>query len=260
MEREDWRELIIENRATPRPIADDRFREWMAEQRVFVSSVMDKEMTPARQAARERIEQLGGHPEMWEVLAPRDQHPERAFLDGVRRSSVFVLLLGHAYGVSDESGFSPTHKESNLAEELHIHRMLFQPQNIVRTDRDGKLNRWVDSLYHEVSGGKYANPTDLANHLERQLRDLASAQEAYWVKLGALVFPGTVTTRASGGRTTITISARVKQYEVRRGLTRLGQDHPRNLTLTWAANSYPVRIDDVEIEGQAVSEDTVRII
>ena len=54
---------------------------------------------------------------MWEEITPRDEGPQRAYLSGVDRSSVFLLILGSRYGVTDQTGYSPTHQEGNRAAE-----------------------------------------------------------------------------------------------------------------------------------------------
>lgn len=260
MERDSGASLVVENRAMLRPIDDGTFREWMSHRPIFVSSVMDDEMQSARDAVRSWILQWGGEPVMWEMLSPRDQHPERAYLEGVERSHICVLLLGTVYGVSDESGFSPTHKEVNHAAELHITRLLFQPAGLVQSERDGKLNRWVNSVYHEVAGGKYQNPEDLTTQLERQLREIVSAQETPWVKLDSMILPGAVRTHSSGGRTTITVTARVRQHAIRQGFSALSVSHrQRAIPLTWGTTSHRVDIEDIIIDSRTTSEDEVHI-
>jgi hypothetical protein len=260
VERNTWSDLVVEHRSSPRRIEPQLFRDWIAEQHIFISSVMDSEMAPARQAVRRCILDLGGNPVMWEMLAPRDQHPERAYLEGIERSSLFVLLLGHAYGVSDETGFSPTHKEANRAESLHLYKMVFQPEGIDSSKRDGRLNNWVRSLYNQVSAGIYSSSGDLTDQLERQLNELASVQETVWVKLGNLIFPGKVQSQSAGGRTMVTITARVRQHAVRRRCAELSAQPPRSQTLTWGIQSYPVDLDDVRVESRNASEDDVTII
>lgn len=260
MEQDNWTSLIVENRSTPRPIDDGVFHDWMSHRPIFVSSVMDAEMQPARDAVRGCILRWGGEPVMWEMLAPRDQHAKRAYLEGVERSFICVLLLGTVYGVSDETGFSPTHKEGNHAADLYITRLLFQPAGLPQSDRDGKLNRWVNSLYHEVAGGKYQTPEDLSSQLERQLREIASAQETPWVKLDSMIFPGTVRSHSSGGRTTITVTARVRQHAMKQGFSALSiSHHQRGIPLTWGTTSHRVDIDEVIIDSKTMSEDEVHI-
>lgn len=124
-----WSDLIIEAVATPPAVDDVRFREWMSRQRIFVSSVMDDEMRPAREAVRRWSAAWGAAPEMCEELAPRDQHPKRAYLEGVDRSTLYVLLAGTSYGVQDESGFSPTHQEGERAKERGVPRLLMNTRS-----------------------------------------------------------------------------------------------------------------------------------
>src|SRR5207248_2661188 len=108
-----WNSLIVENAAHPAPLSEERFRDWMAGRNIFVSSTMDAEMTPFREAVRAYIHSMGATPIMWEEITPRDEGPQQAYLGGVDRSGVFVLLFGSRYGVTDASGYSPTHQEGN---------------------------------------------------------------------------------------------------------------------------------------------------
>lgn len=51
-ESPNWKDLIIERRAHPLPLAEDRYRAWVTGRQIFVSSLMDQEMTPYRNAVR----------------------------------------------------------------------------------------------------------------------------------------------------------------------------------------------------------------
>lgn len=245
MDRMQWQDLFIERRVAPPPLDDNRFGAWMAGRPIFISSVMDEEMSPARAAVRGLIRNWGGEPVMWEELAPRDQHSERAYLEGVERSHIFVLLLGTAYGISDETGFSPTHKEANRAAGLHITRLLFQPRDLQPSQRDGRLNAWVSSLYHKVSGGRYEDTSELVEQLRRRLREIASAQESPWIKLGPIVFPGRAQRRSSSGTTEFIVTARVRDSTVRRTLAELtgGYRHTHVDQLTWGINRRDRYVD-----------------
>src|SRR3712207_3393320 len=103
-----WDNLIVESSAHPAPLSNERFRDWMAGRPIFVSSTMDAEMTPYRSAVRDYLHRMGASPITWEEITPRDEGPQNTYLSGVDRSSVFVLLLGSRYGVTDASGYSPT--------------------------------------------------------------------------------------------------------------------------------------------------------
>lgn len=261
MGRPQWDQLIVEQGSVPPLLSDEQFRRWMTGRRIFVSSTMDEEMRPARSAARAVVQRWGGVTEMWEALAPRDQHPERAYLDGVERSHVFVLLLGHRYGKSDESGYAPTHKEANRAADLHIPRLLFEPAGVRGADRDGRLNDWVASLHRQISGNNYADPNDLAAQLEARLRELASAQESPWAKLGPIVFPGQVRRQSTDGATRFVVSASIRTRAVGRALAEL-TSWPRRASadrLTYGTASWPVDVVDVAVESPTLSTDEVTV-
>lgn len=255
-----WQDLIIESGATPPHIDDQRFRDWMSRQRVFVSSVMDDEMRAAREAVRAWLRSCGAAPEMWEELAPRDQHPKRAYLEGVDRSTAYVLLAGTSYGVQDDSGFSPSHQEGERAKERGIPRLLMEKSDVERSQRDGYLNRWIGSLYNEISGGQYQSPEDLTRALEVRFREMASAQATPWIKLGQVVFPGRVA-RRGGYQGEISVVARVRDGSVRRALAELGHfsSRVRADRLTWAGETHPVRVTDVQVETAYATEDDVTI-
>lgn len=260
MQRDSWTTLVIEDRAVPRPLKDEDFREWISGVRIFVSSVMDDEMNPARAVARETIIRLGGHPVMWEVLAPADRRPGEAYISGVEQSHLMLVLLGHSYGVGDATGYSPTHKESIRADQLQIARLLFQPEPIDRTKRSGQLNEWVSSLYNQVSGAKYSNMDDLSIQIEAKLRETASQQQNYWIKLDNVIFPGEVHIRTTGGTTTYTVFTRIRQPEVKEHLSTLGRNHPGSTRLTWGERSVAISVQDVEITSVSRLEDEVTIV
>lgn len=255
-----WASLIIERGAAPLPLDDTAFRAWMARRPIFVSSVMDAELTPDREAVRQWITRWGGEPMMWETITPRDQRADRAYLEGVDRSHAFVLLLGSSYGVSDQTGFSPTHQESNRAIEAHLPRLLFTRADIPDSARDGKLNRWLRELYLEVSGAAYRTPDDLCMLLERQLREMAAMQESFWLKLGPLVFPGQIGLRRSGNGALYTVTARVRDGAVRRALSELGGfNRLRADRLTWVMETQRVTVQEVVSETGRASESAVTV-
>ncbi len=195
MKSDNWNDLIIESSARPLPLPEDRFRAWMSGRNVFISSRMDEELNPLREAVRAYLHGLGANPVMWEAITPLDKGPQRSYLDGVAQSNVFVLILGSRYGVADASGYSPTHQEAEKARELRLPRLLFTPTGIKPADRDGRLNDWLNSLYNEISGASFDTSSDLTAQLDARLRDMAAQSERIWIKLGSLIFPGRVTSQ-----------------------------------------------------------------
>jgi hypothetical protein len=258
-----WNSLIVENVAHPAPLSDERFRDWMAAQRIFVSSTMDPEMTTFRNAVRTYVHGLSASPVMWEEITPRDEGPQQAYLAGVDRSSIFVLLLGSRYGVTDASGYSPTHQEGNRAAERRIPRLLFTLATVKDSERDGRLNDWLRSLYGELAGASFTSEADLVAQLDARLREMAARSERVWIKLGSLVFPGAVSSRfEGGGGGEFVVTARVRAGGVRRALLEYGRPFgPRSRAerLTWADNSFPTEVQSVAVETEYTGEDVVRV-
>ena len=257
-----WNNIIAEASARPLPLPDDKFREWMSRQSVFISSLMDGEMTPFRSAVRDCVRRLGATPLMWESITPQDKLAQQAYIEGVDQCTIFVLMLGRRYGVSDASGASPTHKEGIRAAEQKKQRLLFTLAGVPSSERDVKLNDWLNSLYNEVSGADFGSAETLVDKLEARLREQAARSERPWIKLGNLVFPGKVTSNLNstgGGR--FVVKARVSQGQVRHALLGVGNSFGRVRAdrLTWSDHSYPVQVVSVNAESEYAGEDAVEI-
>ncbi len=256
-----WSDLVIDERVTPPPLDEPRFRAWIQGRAVFVSSVMDPQMEPDRAEVRRYLESVGATPVMWEAITPLDSHPQDAYLAGVDRSDIFVLLVGSRYGRADASGYSPTHKEGNRAAIRGIPRLLFERADVAQSDRDGRLNDWVGSLYNELAGARYGSPADLVAQLDARLREIAAAGDSYWIKLGSLVLPGVVRRRTDANRTEFVITATLRDPAVRRAVATLGQwgATVRADRLTWGMETHPVRVERVETHAVGMSAEQVTI-
>lgn len=257
-----WDEIIAETSARPLPLTEEQFRAWMSRQGIFVSSVMDDEMIPYRNAVRAYLRRLNATPIMWEEITPQDKSAQHAYLDGVDQAMIFVLLLGRRYGVADASGASPTHKEAMRAAGRNILRLLFVLSGVESHERDVKLNDWLASLYNEISGATFDSSETLVGRLDAQLREVAAQSERTWIKLGNLVFPGKVKTNfgtTRGGEFTVT--ARVSSGRVRHALLSLGNSFGRHRAdrLTWSEYSYPVQVISVSSESEFAAEDVIEI-
>ena len=87
--------------------------DWASRQRVFISSVMNEELTPLRQRAAKVIAGLGAEPVWFEKFGGRDDDAELAYLGEVDSSTLYVGLLGSAYGRLDRTTRrSATHAET----------------------------------------------------------------------------------------------------------------------------------------------------
>ncbi len=259
MNETQWQELIIERHGIAPPLSDDQFRSWMTGRHIFISSVMDAEMNPDRLALRSWVRSWGATPVMWEEFTPRDERAAHAYLDGVDRSQLFLLLLGTSFGISDADGASPTYRENEQAALRGLPRLLFLKDGVSDVDRDPKLTRWIRSLYNEISAARYRDPVDLTQILEQRLRETASAQESPWIKLGPIIFPGKVRKRIVSGETQFTVTASVRERRVRVALGELSGWQRRAGTdrLTSGFETWPIEVVETEIDSQKLSSDEV---
>lgn len=265
MSRDNWSNLVIERAARPIPLSEDRFSQWIAGKGIFISSRRDDELTPVRNAIRDYLNRIGAYPIMWEEITPRDENSQRAYLTGVDQSDVFVLIVGSSYGVADSSGYSPIHQEGNRAVERKTPRLLFLLDSIKDSERDGRLNDWLLSLYKEISGASFSTPENIVAQLDARLREMAAQSSLIWIKLGNLIFPGRVKSNfgVSGEGNSFTVTARVTQGSVRHTLLNFNQ--PFNYgsiglnRLTWSNHSFPVQVKSVLVESEFAIEDAVII-
>lgn len=264
MRYDSWNNLLIETTARPQPLAEERFREWVAGKGIFISSRRDAEMNPVREAARQYLYAIGAHPIMWEEMTPRDEASEQAYLNGVDQSDIFVLLVGRSYGIADSTGYSPIHKEANQATTSKIPRLLFMLEGIQDSERDGRLNDWLFSLYKEVSVASFSTHS-FVSKLEARLREMAARSDRFWIKLGNLVFPGLVKSESIPSRSEnrFTITARVTQGSVRHALLSLGKPYRSDQAyinrITWPDQSFPIQVDSVSTDSEFTTENLVRI-
>ncbi|MEJ6486338.1 DUF4062 domain-containing protein [Nostoc punctiforme UO1] len=265
MSRDNWSNLVIETAVRPIPLPDDRFRQWIAGKGIFISSRRDDELTPVREAVRNYLNRIGAYPIMWEEITPRDENSQRAYLTGVDQSNVFVLIVGSSYGVADSSGYSPIHQEGNRAVDRKIPRLLFLLDSVKDSERDGRLNDWLLSLYKEISGASFTIPENLVTQLDARLREMAAHSSLIWIKLGNLIFPGHVKSNfgVSGEGNSFTVTARVTQGSVRHTLLNFNQSfsyaNTRLNRLTWSNHSFPVQVKSVLVESEFTIEDAVVI-
>jgi hypothetical protein len=161
----------------------------MGRQGIFVSSVMDDEIIPHRNAVRAYLRRMGATPLMWEEITPQDKSAQHAYPDGVDQATIFVLMLGRRYGVAEANGAAPTHREAIRAAGRHMLRLLFVLSGVGSHERDVKVRDWLASLYNEISGATFDSPETLVGQLDVRLREVAAQSERTWIRLGNLVFP-----------------------------------------------------------------------
>ena len=108
--------LLIDRAAAAERRGPEAVADWAAQQRVFVSSVIEG-YSDRREAAVAAIEKIGATAVRFERFGGRDSDPNQAYLDEVRSSDIYVGLLGARYGRPLPSRFSATHEEYRDAEK-----------------------------------------------------------------------------------------------------------------------------------------------
>lgn len=160
-------------------------------ERVFISSVIDG-YGDFREAAAASVRFIGSRrgfdlvPWRVEADAPATyEDPQKACLEDVADSLVYILLMGARYGYEDqESHLSATHEEFLEAKRL---RKVILPFVQTGVEREAKQQAFLDDVAAYLSGefyDTYANPDQLQTKIERALH------ENMEVERGAVHFEG----------------------------------------------------------------------
>jgi hypothetical protein len=205
--RSDSKRLVVDRGAANEPLAEDEFRAWARDQRVFVSSAMD-ELREERRAVADRVETLGSEPVLFERFGGRDDDPEAAYTHEVATSSIYIGILGRRYGRQLPTRYSATHSEYLSAEEMGL-RIAVWAKGV--EDREGHEQSFLDEIRTFHTTGAFGTSEELAGEVERRLRRIAAEDLAPWVKLGHVIFRARRVTE-SGGR--LEVQARIRDAHV----------------------------------------------
>jgi hypothetical protein len=206
--------VIIDQQAPALEPDPSRVRQWLAGQRVFISSAMG-DTAPERRQVAGAVGAAGATPVWFEDFGGIDADAEEAYLTEVDFSSIYLGILGEAYGRMLASGFSATETEYLRARESGKRISVWVRDNAPR--RDGHLRRFIEDVRVFHTTGRYETPEDLAERVSETLRRLASIELSPWIKVDQLVFRADEI-EEGGGRAIITARVAV---DVQRELDRL---------------------------------------
>lgn len=136
--------------------------------RVFVSSVIFG-FEQFRNAARKAVELTGNTPIMAEDFGARPDAPQRACLDGVRDSDIYLLLIGSRYGASTTGGVSPTEEEFDEAQRLRLPVLAFRTSESIDPDQDEFLRRVSPSWERGATYAHFTTPDELKDEIVKSL-------------------------------------------------------------------------------------------
>lgn len=181
------RTLLIDRAAAAARPDEQAIHDWAADQRVFISSVING-YREYREAAVAAIENLGATPVWWERFGGRDSDPNEAYIAEVRSSAIYVGLLGARYGQLLRDRYSATHQEYREGERDGLRTSVWAQQGV---EREGPQQSFFEEVRAFGVTGSYSTPAELREGLESRLREIAAEDLSPWVKLGGMVFRAT---------------------------------------------------------------------
>jgi hypothetical protein len=234
--------LSIDNAATALTPSESDIRTWADEQRVFISSVMASLATERRVVAA-AIRDLGAEPVWFEEFGGRDDDAQVSYLGEVATSSIYLGILGQAYGRLMKSRLSATHEEYREAERLGLRMSIWVSS---KEDLQGDQQSFVEEVRLFHTTGSYSTPDDLASGVSVRLRRMAAEDLSPWTKLGDSIFRAQ---EIKDDGKTISIKATIYSPEVVAALESLRPGAwagKRECRITYNGESYPVRIRSVQ--------------
>lgn len=176
--------MFVDVSGAARRAEPERERAWLAEQRVFVSSVIGD--TAEERLAVARVIEDAGARAVWFEEFGRDADAAEAFLAEVDSSSVYVGILGEVYGRLNPPGFSATEAEYLRARAGG--RRVFVLVRAEAPGREGHLARFIERVRFSTTTENYNDAEDAARRVRRRLHELAAEALSPWVKLDDVVF------------------------------------------------------------------------
>lgn len=244
--------LLIDRAAAAERPGPEAVAEWAAQQRAFVSSVIEGYAEP-RKSAVAAIEKTGATAVWFERFGGRDSDPNQAYLDEVRSSDIYVGLLGARYGRPLPSRFSATHEEYREAEQQGLRLSVWVEEGV---DREGPQQSFLDEVRQFNVTGGFASPEEFEHDLESRLVDLAAEDLSPWCKLGRMIFRAREITERSGH---VRIEATIKDALVADSLGELNDRFARReQLLTYTGRTLVAQVEGLQITTRAArSRDVV---
>jgi Domain of unknown function (DUF4062) len=245
--RHEQDRLLVDRGAATEPLADEEFRIWASNQRVFISSVMD-ELEVERRSTADRLQALGCEPVLFERFGGREDDAEAAYVHEVTASSIYIGILGRRYGRLLQTRYSATHTEYLAAEE-HGLRVAIWAKEV--DDREGHEQSFLEEVRAFHTTGIFGTADELLDDVSRRIRRIAAEDLAPWAKLGSIVLRARRIREAAGR---IEVVARVRdpgvvaQLEAQRS-DRWGRHDAA--TFTYSGRMRRCSIEDIEVTTTA---------
>lgn len=228
-------------------------RLWAAQQSVFVSSLIG-DMRDERAAVRAAITAFGARPVMFEHdLGGQEVPADRAYLDGLAGSSIYLGIYGPRYGQPLGNGYSATHDEYRNADLANMRMALFVRDPF--GGADGPQRDFVGGIRARYTTASYADPDQLGQRVQERLRVMAGESLTPWVVLGDTAFRAS-STRTSGDM--IFVRATIRSSRVAE-LVKGFPDARGDLAYAGVHDSALVRVTEVSTEATSAGSQTLEI-
>jgi len=144
----------------------------MQRKKVFISSVQS-EFAKERRMLSEYLRKdtlLSKYFDVFvfEDLPAKDHTPTKVYLNKVKQTDIFLLLLGKEYGNELTDGASPTQKEFEEATKNNKYRLAFL-LNARREDRHPKMNRLIDMVSDTIIYRQFSTGYELLSNVYSSL-------------------------------------------------------------------------------------------
>lgn len=251
---DETQRLVIDHAAGAARPTSEGISEWAAEQRAFISSVIDG-YREYRQAAADGVSDVGAEPVWFERFGGRDGDPTAAYLSEVRSCDIYLGLLGDRYGRPLPSRYSATHEEYREAERSGLRLSVWAQGGI---DREGPQQSFLEEIRQFNVTGGYTTPEDLRRGIATRLSAIAAEDLSPWCKLGNVIFRAREINERAGE---VEIRAAVKARAVADALY-LTRDFvaPRRQSLSFPDRSLSAEVTEVETTTRARGSREFRIV
>jgi hypothetical protein len=210
--------LIVDTASSARRLDPEEFRRWAQTRTLFISSEM-RELTDVRAGAAAALREAGFAVVLFEDLGGRDEDAQRAYLDGVARSDIYIGLLADRYGTMLETGRSPTHEEYLEARRRGKRISFWLGRD--STNRQGNAADFAQEVQVFHTTGQFDDASDLVPAIIGRLAEIAADDEAPWIKIGDACFRAS---RIRDAGDTVAVTAEVRDTAVARELESLRGD------------------------------------
>jgi len=140
--------------------------------KIFISSVQ-KEFANERRLLSDYLQKdalLGRFFDVFvfENLPATDNIPDKIYIEEVKKSDIFILLLGKEYGYEFTDGISPTQKEYEAATQNSKYRLAFL-LNAQTAERHPKMNALIKQISENIIYNIFSTGYELLSNVYSSL-------------------------------------------------------------------------------------------